>query len=612
MVRFVQLRRPLHDLLSHDGTTIGAVNAADELRDELLTPKANAVNDRFRIRLINQGELWSQGVHLRTMLGSKDKGEDSKQKTSATPEYFGGKWGVHLRAPDLWFELLDECGPKFVPLGDIAEVHFGIKTGKDSFFFPQDCSADCLEKHPIPMDFQSVYGIPQKEVKTGKVKLVRCGSGRREVRPIESEYLEPEVHSLMEIKGATVRPEDCSRLILLIGKKRASLKGQYVLDYIEWGEQLGYHAGSTCANRVTANREWYDLTGHIRGAMFWSMQHQYKHAVPLNEHNLICNHNLFDVSPKKVAPEVLAGILNSSWVLLSKYQFGRPVGVEGNFKTEVIDVKMMRVPDPTGAPQASLGAIVDAFRKMKGRIITQFLSERRLREMSFGRAGKQEKLAQLSEESEIDSADRHELDDAVLRMLGIRSASRRAELVSALYDYLRQFFEWMRQKEEKGIANKNTAKRAGRIRPAEIASQLYREIVESQGQLLRQYDPDFLDKTKAFDTFDLPPEGSPAKGNSLFHATGVVFRKGRKTTGTLETHSQAQDSLVILLAENGIRGLVRAPRDPQECEQLTKRFGTFLQNRGQRIRELIAERTSDEDLQSKIEEAVLVLIRGAR
>ncbi len=96
----------------------------------------------------------------------------------------------------------------------------------------------------------------------------------------------------MEVTGYTVGPEDCARMILLVGEPKAKLRSTHVLRYIEWGESKGWHKGATCAARVTDTRDWYDLTGHKRGAMFWPKSQQYKHSVPLNDHHLQANCNL--------------------------------------------------------------------------------------------------------------------------------------------------------------------------------------------------------------------------------------------------------------------------------------------------------------------------------
>ena len=178
--------------------------------------------------------------------------------------------------------------------------------------------------------------------------------------------------------------------------------------------------------RATVDRGWYDLTGHKRGAFFWSMSQQYKHAIPANDHNLICNHNLFDISPKEGEPATLGGVLNSTWVVLSKFQYGRPVGVEGNLKTEVVDVKMMLVPDPNETAEPAQERVAQAFENLKQRQALYFLSERRLRHMAYTQAGKEAELEKLSDLCELDMDDRRELDDAVLEMLGVESGGATA------------------------------------------------------------------------------------------------------------------------------------------------------------------------------------------
>jgi hypothetical protein len=58
----------------------------------------------------------------------------------------GGKWGIYLRAPDIFFKLLDRCGSRLVPLGQIAEIRFGVKSGADDFFFVRDVTEDEIHK----------------------------------------------------------------------------------------------------------------------------------------------------------------------------------------------------------------------------------------------------------------------------------------------------------------------------------------------------------------------------------------------------------------------------------------------------------------------------------
>lgn len=613
IVRFVQLRQPIADFLAHDGTTAGAVRVADDFRDEILSLANNTLTERYRARLVPQRELLEDGIRLARLMrksGDTDEEEDADTDShDAGESYYGGKWGIHLRAPDLWFELMDQFGNQFAPLGELAEVRFGVKSGKDEFFYPRDVSRECLDRFRAFHEFQQEFGVRREDVESGQLRLVKCGEGYGEIRPIEAGYLEPEIHSLMEVKGYTVGPEDCGRMILLVGKPKAKLTGTHVLQYIGWGESKGWHKGATCAARVTDTRTWYDLTGHRRGAMFWPKSQQYKHAAPFNEHDIQANCNLYDVIQNDgIDARVMAGILNSSFAVLSKFQYGRPVGNEGNLKTEVVDVTMMPLPDPRRREQAALRRVANAFEQLKTRPAMQFLSERRLRHMAFTKKGREHELDDVSDFCELDMDDRRTLDDAILEMLGVKNKRERADLIDKLYGYLGEFFEGVRQKEEKAIANKNKSNRRGITSPAEIAQQLFLEIKENRGELLRSYS-NFIDMGRPFSTFDLPAAGVPEVHEDMFHPHGSVrFLKGRRQIAILPTKTREQAELVALVAGEGVRGLTRVPLDPKDCIALRKRYEAYIRDRSQRLRRMIEERTGDLDLQDKILEALTDLI----
>jgi len=279
----------------------------------------------------------------------------------------------------------------------------------------------------------------------------------------------------------------------------------------------------------------------------------------------------------------------------------------------VVDINMMRVPDPRRADDKALERVQGAFRKLKGRKALQFLSARRMREMAWRQSGKEAELEKLSDLCELDMTDRRELDDAVLAMLGVAPAKRRGEMIDALYGYLREFFERTRQKEEKAILNKNKARRRGKTDPAELAAQIYQELAESHGEFLRRYDPDFLDKTRPFDTYEIPAEGVPVPYRDMFVPHSVRFIKGKKTqTALLRTQSPVQDDLIVLICRSGLRGLVRVPHEENECRRVLGAYEGFIGKRENLLRRLIEERSADEDLQRVIYDALLPLVLSGR
>ncbi|MDP3064799.1 MAG: N-6 DNA methylase [Chloroflexota bacterium] len=621
-VRFVQLRRPITEILAHDGSTAGAITAADGLRDGILSLSHNTLDERYRARLVQQQDLWDQGVELgsfmtQSRVSAVDPPDDENQADPDSPEttsigdYHGSKWGIHLRAPDLWFGLLDSYAHGFAPLGRLADVRFGVKSGKDSFFFPIDCTSERLQALRDPEEFMQRNGVSRAAVESGTIKLVRCGEQRSEVRPVESCYLEPEIHSLMEIDGYAVFPDTCKRLIMLVGKPKAQLKGTHVLQYINWGERNGFHNTATCKGRVTNSRPWYDLTDHQRAPVLWPKERQYRHVAPINPQALIANCRLYEVFPpaSHPDPDLWGGILNSTWVLLSSFQYGRPVGNEGNWSTMVVDVNMMLVPDPSNATVQSRTRVAQAFAKLKSRKALMFLSERRMRSMSYHKSGRSSALDALTNNTELDMPDRRELDDAVLEMIGVDSASQRQQLIDELYAYLRDFFEATRQKEEKAILNRNATRRRGPLRPADIAVQIHKYIQEHEPELLRDYESNFLDKSKPFDTYDLPGEGNAQPYTDMVTSHAVRFIKGAKTKlDLISVQSSCHAELLTLLANTGTRGLIRIPHDEADCSDTLDRYRQFIDHRETRLGELVDERTADEETQQNTLTALMSLV----
>ncbi len=611
-IRFVQLRRPIREVMAHDGSLVEALRAADTLRDELLGLTENHVDERFRARLINQGDLWNDGVRLGVLMGKTDPDPDelgqSEDSSIQAGEYYGGKWGVYVRAPDLWFELLDQFGDKLVPLGEILSIHRGVTSGKDEFFFPADCSAEMLGEEQDAGEFKQRFGVPRADVKTGKIKLVRCGKGRKQIRPIEVEYIEPEVHSLMEIDGFIVQQENCSRSILLIKTQPRSKLSKYARQYIEWGEAEGYQDGSTCASRATSEREWFDLTTCERFSVIIPKIQQYKLVTVLNPNKLYQNCSLLGFSePESCETKHIAGVLNSTWAILSRIQYARILGNEGNIQLDVFAAYMMLVPDPRQAPKKILRRIEKAFAKLAKRPAMQFLSEQRMRRMAFMQNGKEHKLADLSDQCELDMPDRRELDDAVLELMGVDDAEERADLIERLYGYLRWFFEETRQKEEQAIANKKRTAHRGQASPADIAKQVLQEVKDHHGWMQKQYDRDFLREIMPdVDIIELPHDVVPGEVEETLQGFRVTFKQGRvKSAMIYESTCRAKTELVKLLVEKGFNGHTRIPYEEDDAVKLLKDYTDFLNRRDTKLIELVQERTIDEERQEKILAALM-------
>ncbi len=215
VTRFVYLKKPLRYFIP----------AAQDIWDRQVQ-RRNAIQDKFiktimahnelydnedlRIYPKKQAELWEEGFDL----------EASK--------YVGSKWGKYLRAPDIFFKILEKGKDKLVPLKQVAEVKRGFTTGANEFFY---LTEEEIKRRKIEKEFWMHQDDTGNWVPNYVIKSPR------------------------ECKSIVVKPEDLKYRVLMIHKDKKELRGTNVLKYIREGETKGYHTRPTCDSRG----RWYDL-----------------------------------------------------------------------------------------------------------------------------------------------------------------------------------------------------------------------------------------------------------------------------------------------------------------------------------------------------------------
>ena len=126
LVRFVYLQRPLRYFIpAAQGLwekQLNRITEIDKLVKTILAHSEFYQNDELRIYPKKQNDLWDEGLELI---------EEGKVIT----KYAGSKWGKYLRAPEVFFKILEKGKEKLIPLKEFAHVRFGIKTGANEFFY---------------------------------------------------------------------------------------------------------------------------------------------------------------------------------------------------------------------------------------------------------------------------------------------------------------------------------------------------------------------------------------------------------------------------------------------------------------------------------------------
>jgi hypothetical protein len=68
---------------------------------------------------------------------------------------------------------------------------------------------------------------------------------------------------------------------------------------------------------------------------------------------------------------------------------------------------------------------------------------------------------------------------------------------------------------------------------------------------------------------------------------------------------------MVLVANSGVRGLVRLPHEDDECRRVLQDYEGFINQRENQVRQLIKERTADEGIQEEIYEALAPMLLNA-
>lgn len=287
----------------------------------------------FRVYPIKQTDLWQDGLEV------PEETETPEMELGAEHgKYAGGKWGgKYLRAPDIFFTILEKGKDKLVRLGDIAKVRFGIKTGANEFFY--------LE--------------PTGKLAPNGLLHVRNGAGWEGL--IEEEFLKPVVKSPQEVKGIVVSPQNLKFKVFVCDKSKTALKVTKALEYITWGERtvVIIKQGSSKGSEVTGyqnlqtlavRQPWYDIGVHAYPDIVWVKSINDSHRQARIACQALVDQRLYEIKHPNALKLNIA--LNSTITILNKELSGRVNLGEGALDTAVYEAKRLLVLDPKHVPDS--------------------------------------------------------------------------------------------------------------------------------------------------------------------------------------------------------------------------------------------------------------------
>lgn len=301
LVRFVYLSKPLrhfippaHDMWEKQKQRLDAI---ENLKKTILFHNNSYQTDEYRIYPKKQSELWEEGFDA----------EEGK--------YTGSKWGKYLRAPEIFFKILEKSKNKLVPLKEIADVRFGIKTGANEFFY---LTEEEIKEKGIEKEFWM-----HKDDKGDWVP----------------NYV---LKSPQECKSIIIKPDILKHRVLLINKDKKHLKGTHILRYLNEGERKGFDKRPTCESRSP----WYNLGNQQPPDGLWFKAFNERVLAPLNIYRLFSSDRFYAIYlHNKIYKNRLFLYLNSTLAALIVELFGRVNLGEGALDNMTYEAASMLVVD---------------------------------------------------------------------------------------------------------------------------------------------------------------------------------------------------------------------------------------------------------------------------
>lgn len=249
-VRFVKLKKKLTELIPFTDLKLESQKRWQRIDDIVSVIESAEHQKNSKSVTSHIASYESDDMRVR-MIPQKFIHEELSQKGDLD------KWGKYLRAPDVYFEILEKCKDKLVPFKQIANVRWGIKTGINDFFYLEPISEK--EKQTSVKEPVAIY----KATKKGIAEKIKVKNRRNWIGEIESEYLKRVINSPKQTESISIDEENLPNMIFICNKSKPELRksGHFgALNYIEWGEKQ--------RTDDEDNRPWPNVPS-VSGRRYW-------------------------------------------------------------------------------------------------------------------------------------------------------------------------------------------------------------------------------------------------------------------------------------------------------------------------------------------------------
>ena len=384
IVKFVKIKKPLSELIPWD-IKLDAFNRWRGL-DNLVAKIENAGFEYIQIKgteIVNtlKGLKTYEDADFRIRCIRQIELLEEVEQSGKTV-----KWGKYLRAPEVYFEILEKCKDKLVSLKEIAEIRRGYTTGINEFFY-------------LTEDRIKEFGI-------------------------EDEFLKPVLKSPKEFEGILIDPAKLKTKVFLCQKSKEELRREGkigALRYIEWGEKQRTKDGVPWPEVPTVKGRkpgWWALPEAEIVQICWTVAYGDRFIQRYSPEKVLIDKRLYKILQKDDQDaKCLACILNSMLLSLFIEVIGRVNLGDGALDTTVEEAQdYLIIPDIRQLTNTEAQRILQAFDSILTRPIKPIFEE-------------------------IKMPERQKLDSLVLEALGLDPKKYLRPLYDGLCELVRERIE---------------------------------------------------------------------------------------------------------------------------------------------------------------------------
>jgi hypothetical protein len=368
IAKFVMFKKPFEEVTT--SKVLHAIETDDKIHN----------GPDYRVFSVSQRELLAEGWEY------PEDYDESKEGRFRRGHYKGNKWGgKYLRAPDIFFTILQKGEDKLTKLGNTAKVNRGITTGSNEFFI-----------------------LNQQEASK---------------RKIEKEFLKPILITPKESRGVLVSKTLLSNYVFFCTKPKKSLSGTNALKYILDGERqkvtirsgankghvvTGYNRLETLKNR----KEWWNLGKKQPSQINCNYLVNDLMRCYYSDDPIFAIDNFQQVRPSK-GPKELAAVLNSTLFALFTNIQGRANFGGGLMKMQTYEIRNTLTVDIPSIDPNMCRRLQSAFDKLASRELGTIFEECGI-----------DPSRPVRDQNPRPAPDRKHLDDIIFDMLGLTDQER--------------------------------------------------------------------------------------------------------------------------------------------------------------------------------------------